>query len=658
MIAAEEIEDVEIDFSPEETVENQEEQETENSERENEIEEREEEPRESQEPFPEPEIKQEELTTGNVIFSFFRTLAGKMKLTGFAVEEGSDSSGGDNSGSSESNSDSGESNPPNENIGEDNNEEPPPQETESPIFNDNPQEIPRDDFQGERDDREEDREDREGEDKERRENECGERCDRECYDMEIRPCSEDCIWKECGQELECNVDDVRTSCENKCKEENNLDSCKDECSEKCLSGENTWKEPEREEHKQEKFVFTLGGSCREAQGKTEGFIWFGGWGENFQDFHLVKNKYYSRGGTDWCADDLENLLKQRRELEKSFNEEFAKWFFEKYVANSAEDWENHISGIFELYWRDVDLSKQIAERYRCLRKTGLPEHNLINFKYETEYGSVEFWEEIKTTKLMDENSEDVEIISPYMKLWLFPSRDFFKAEMKRSMESHELPGDSDEEKGITEEEKNNLREDEEFMDQIRDFNENFGEDFVLQIKDFETDEIIFNVHMKINEEELIYFEPMPSDENPAENVKIELDSEKLLDIIEFQESDRVELESPPWDKQPRTGAVKGVVDGVQMYFKFRSLMNSAKVTPKDAEDNAIFFTRAFFEKVMGGEREEGPDMEGPGGCQNEEECEEYCSQPENREECSQFRDREEFPDSENREFLTGEVVRN
>ena len=339
--------------------------------------------------------------TGNIIFSFFRNLA---KITGFAVEEGNNET---------------------EEIEE---------TTDSNLTEEGSNEVEGGEERGEQGEFEdeeerqrresEERERSESEDKQRRENECNERCTRECYDREIRPCTEDCIIEGCDEELECNVDEVRVSCEESCKAQKD-DSCETSCFDKCIEGKETWIEPERKEHKQEEFVFTVGGTCRNAQGKTESFIWFGGWGDDFNDFHLIKNKYYSRGGGEWCEENLENLLLQRKELEESLNEDFAYWFFEKYVANSADEWENHRSGIFDLYWRDVDISRQMIERLQCLNRNGLPEHKLINFKYETEYGSFEFWEEIKTAKVF-EDSEETEIISPYMKTWLFPSREFFQ----------------------------------------------------------------------------------------------------------------------------------------------------------------------------------------------------------------------------------------
>ncbi|MEK6915319.1 MAG: hypothetical protein AABW89_02140 [Nanoarchaeota archaeon] len=541
-------------------------------------------------PDQQEQTEQEPTITGNAISNFFRFV-----ISGFQVEggEGGSNGGGEgSSGSGENSGSGGESG--SSGTGEGEQLSPPPNEETGE----------------QRENRErDDRERREEEDRERRENECAERCDREFYDIKVRPYTENCIREECGQELDCNIDEVKISCEEKAKSETDENSFVNDCSTKCLAGENTWVEPERQEHKEEKFVFTVGGACRQEKDQISESIWFGGWGDEFRDFQIVKEKYYNWNGGDWCKREYENLLKQREALEKSLNEEFASWFFEDYVASSADDWENHISGIFDLYWRDVDLSRQLIERSECLENADPPSQNLINFEYETEYGSIEFWEEIKKAKISEEG-EEVEIISPYMKTWLFPSRDFYKLEMKKAMESHRLPGPEGEgsSNSLTEEQRQRLIEDN-ILEDITHFNENFGESLVIQFKDYSTNEVVFNIYVKVNQDNLLSFEPMLPSENPAEDVRIEFDIEQLLDIVEYGESGRVELESPSWDPKPRTGAVENVVDGVKMYFMFRELMSSAITTPEEAEGLAIRFTRAFFEVVMGGDEDRQGEMQ-------------------------------------------------
>jgi len=377
------------------------------------------------------------------------------------------------------------------------------------------------------------------------------------------------------------------------------------------------------------------------------------------------------------AKDFENLKKQRREFEKGFDEEFVRWFFEEHLANSADEWDKAMSGLFEVYWTDVFTSERIAFSMQCLNIKEFPEHELIRVEYKTDYGEIEFWEELEVKKLYD-NEEETEIISPFMKLWIFPSRDFFKIEMKRAMERGEMPGPREDRGKRNTPSPERVREliERGILEDIREFNDRYGEHVVVQFVDFETNEVAFNIYTRVNEDEILYFEPMLPSDNPAEDVRIELDVEKMLDIVEFMESDRVELESPPWSPKPRVKFVTGIVDGVQMFFKFRALMNSARVYPESAEPAAGFYMRDFFSIIMGddgddrgrggdrdGDRDDfegefGEGREGPGGCQDEEECREYCE--ENPRECEQFGGGEgrDLPEGwELKGVITGEIVR-
>lgn len=581
-----------------------------------------EEPAPESEPSPEPEQESNSEITGESILKlpayFFLKLAGA--ITGGAVE------GEETTGETETTSDPEPSPEP---------EPAPESEPEPETFSsdgsetdqediDSSEEIetdsegveePSDNYKenSHEDDEERDREKREEREKEKHEEEqkerCNEECERTCYDINVRPCAEKCIRESCGEELDCDVEAESKNCESKCKTD---DSCEKECVPKCMKGGDWWKEYEmnpedfEDEHKQEKGVFTAGGGCRTSQGRTEGFIWFGGWGEPFQDIEPLKHKYYQGGEADWCKYDFENLKKQRKEFEKGLNQKFATWFFEKYLPNSAENWEGAMSGIYELYWNDVDNSRQMAERMQCLGIDQLPNHELINVEYETEYGKLEFWEEIKTIKLPGDKKE-VEVISPYMKVWVFPSKEFILYEMKKSMKNHEFPG-SPEEKlkrkqsqgGPTEEEREMIKQDESFMEDLKDIlNEYNGNiNAVVQFKDKNTNEIVFNLFVTINEDEIIQMKPMLPEEVPEYDVKVELDFEPIYEMIMVEERDlsSTRIESPPWDKKAQPiQKIKEVTNGVKMYFKMRSLMNSAVVTPESAEGDAKDLFKLFFE---------------------------------------------------------------
>ena len=414
--------------------------------------------------------------------------------------------------------------------------------------------------------------------------------------------------------MDCEIEEVIKSCEKSCKPEN-------DCIQKCTSGEEDWWQEFEEEdmHKEEKGVFQVGGGCRQEKGRTEGHIWFGGWGDPFEQIQNLKEKYYSGGEADWCKHDLDNLIKQRQEFEKGFDQEFVQWFFEKYLPSSAEDWEQAQNGIYELYWNSVDTQRQFAERMKCLDKNNIQDvmnTNLINVEYETEFGKLEYWEEIKEVK-MDWMDEKITIISPYMKVWIFPSEEFIKYEMKESMANGEFPGspekkaERENQDGLTDEEKQNIRQDDKFMKLIRNIAEQYNGNAngVLQIVDGE--EVIFNLHIQINEQDLMEIKPMLPEEVPAQDITVKMDFAKLYDLINFEEKEMrgISLESPPWDQKPRHGKIKGFTNGIKMYLKVRSLINSAEVTPASAEGDVKKLMKAIL-KGMGDDDKRRDEMEG------------------------------------------------
>jgi len=456
---------------------------------------------------------------------------------------------------------------------------------------------------------------------------CDEMCKRECFDAKVRPCTEKCIRDVCGEDLECDIDKERKNCEDSCSEEKDLDGCVVDCEDKCEEGE--WEglegEWEEKEWQEEKGVFAVGGSCRTVQGKKEGFIWFNGWGEPFEEIQELKHEYYQGGQADWCKWDLENLEKQRLEFEQSFNQEFVEWFFEDYMANTAENWEQHMSGIHELYWNNVRTLEETVYRGGCLDRKGLPDSytpiELIS--YETDYGKLEYWEEVKTARLPGpDGTITVEMITPYMKIWVFPPKEFIIHELQKSMINGEFPGspeekmERDNEGGLSEEEKMSLKEDEDFMDTIRDVTDKYDGDVdvVIRFVDYEKDDLVFNLYVKISEENIMEMKPMLPADVPEEDVRIEMDFTSLYDLIYTSEKemggDRIEI--PHWDKQTRpTKFVKEVTNGIKMFFKVRSMVNSAEVTPPDAKSDVNKLFRAFVFRMMreGGEDKEGEDPE-------------------------------------------------
>jgi hypothetical protein len=192
-----------------------------------------------------------------------------------------------------------------------------------------------------------------------------------------------------------------------------------------------------------------------------------------------------------------------------------------------------------------------------------------------------------------------------MKTWLFPTKDFYKYQMKKAMENHKIIGSNSETTNTLPTELiEKLKQDKDFMDNIKSFKGKGYSNLALQFVDFDTKEVYYNLLIRINDKDLMYFEPMPVSQLPADYVGAQLDVNKLIEIIEFEEKGKVELQSPPWDQRPREEFVKGVVDNVRMYFKFNSFMNTLKVSESKVNSESKFFVQKFFDLLMKGDNQD------------------------------------------------------
>jgi len=450
------------------------------------------------------------------------------------------------------------------------------------------------------------------EDEKRRNEECNKNCDDNCERSLIVPCVQKCVFdSKCKTNCDSNIE----SCKSECKKEKDTSQCKKDCVESCKKGEGFNMQQETMNNKFEEAVFKLGGQCRVSDKRTEGGIYFDGWGKPFEDLRYLKQEYYSSGSNDWCKSELEDYLKQRKEFEKSMNNEFLAWFFENYMTNTAEDWEEQVSGIYNLYWKDVEFSKQIARTSQCSKTDVSSQFNLVNIKYESDYGKIEFWEEMRTVKTSEfgekiqGEDKEITVLTPFMKIWIFPPKEFIISEMKKAMKEHKFPGKAEDKtqrengEGPTEQEKEQIKQNKGLMSIIEKMSEKYkgAVDMVVQLKDYTTNEVIFNLYVSVNENDIIKMKPMSPEEVPQEDIKIEIDFEKIYDMIHATQKD-VEgerIESPPWAKATSIGTkLNEVKDGIGIYFKVKDILDSATITPAGSEKDVRKLLNKFFLMMM------------------------------------------------------------
>ncbi len=349
--------------------------------------------------------------------------------------------------------------------------------------------------------------------------------------------------------------------------------------------------------------FSLYGSCRTSKEKKEGWVSYNGWG-SFDKIQKLKERYNNEGNSDWCKREFRSLLLQRKELENSLNKEFATWFFEEYLANSADEWEKRNSGIYELYWRDIEISKQLAMNAKCAGESYT--YNPINFEYDTSYGSIKFSEEMKKGKV-DNSNEELDLISPYMTIWIFPSKEFVKYEFKKAMEEQKFPGShhsiEEDDQVLEDKDREKIKADENFMNKFNSFISKYGngQNTVISARLIDSNDVILNLYVNLDKDKIIEIKPMLIEEMPKEDIKIEADFDKLYNMIEGVQKDMKETQtqSPPWDTDFHAiEKFEEIKNGIKVWLRMRNMINSAKVTPDNANSDIKSLIRTFIWETL------------------------------------------------------------
>jgi len=206
-----------------------------------------------------------------------------------------------------------------------------------------------------------------------------------------------------------------------------------------------------------------------------------------------------------------------------------------------------------------------------------------------------------------------------MEVWVFPSKEFIKYEMKTAMKNHEFPGKPEgntqrkNEGGLSAEEKEMIMQNEGFIEKIKEISKKYGGSLEAVVQFRDAEEIVFNLYVQINEQDIIKLEPMLPEEVASQDVKIEVDFQQIYELIYAQEKQNGQrTESPPWNRKTQPiKNVKEMMNGIKAYFKVRSIMNSAKFSPEESEEDMKNIFKEMFSMMMkgGGEQKEGAKPE-------------------------------------------------
>jgi len=534
--------------------------------------------------------------SGNVIFNFFTSL---IKLTGYDIADGNSDNNSINPNDNSPNPDnSNESQKSNDNSNQNSDQNNPGQNNPNDQNNNlqNPDKTKNDGQNKPQDDS--------------KFNDCKASCEGECDNEVLVPCVNTCVFNKEGK-TQGDYDDCKKTCSD--SNDNQRKDCINSCYDSCKNDPSYRKNTNSKDNKDKMIEFSLTGSCQIYNKSSKIFnnnadIRFQIDGGNFDNLNKLMEQYNSwDGGIEWHKTEYNRLLKERMELEAGLTPEFAKWYFETYLPNSAEDWEGASQGLYDLYNLDV---KNIQENMRHVSyvNSDFSLYHLININYSTDYGEIELWEEWTKMKVPGSDVE-IEVPTPYMKSWIFPSRDFIENGFNHMMINHEFPGaakdrvERGQSQGLTDEEKMNLKNDSEFMKTIKKitdkYNGNLNGD--VEVKDLKIDKTVFNVFINVNQDDIFKMQPMPPTEAPKEDIKVVLDFDKIYNLVYTtqKESEQTKIMSPEWGKKPDFGAqVNQIVNGIKIFLEVNSIIDSAEITPKSARSDVNSLVKAFIWEMM------------------------------------------------------------
>lgn len=345
--------------------------------------------------------------------------------------------------------------------------------------------------------------------------------------------------------------------------------------------------------------FTIIGECSNNQNEKTASVYFASGGETFDSVADLMDNYRIEGPA--CDLELKKQVRKRDAIEKSFNKEFANWFYAK-LANNANEWASQKQKVFDIY---SEISTNLEEMALSMDCAGIKEVDFtplyIDYQSEDTSFNLKYAEAIRETRLPG-MIQEVSIPNPAIEVSLFLDKEFVKESLIISMNSHSFPSSSKERLfygGLTEEELINLKNNPEIKSLMQSISSGYVDgyfDFQLSVIDKGNDEeVAYNLFGRVNAEEILLY-PMNPDEVPTVDAKIAVGFEELYSLLKSSEEKNTYKIETPFDRDAFsiTKQFSSFFDWIDLQLKTNSVMSSVSVTPSQKEDEA----KNLFEKLM------------------------------------------------------------
>lgn len=371
---------------------------------------------------------------------------------------------------------------------------------------------------------------------------------------EVQDCWDECHMEEVCQEGDCQME---RACEEVC---NTYEECHPECEQIQVCEEYTSDE------------LFLKGFCDNEGG---GSIWIEANGMEFEEYNQLNNYNFDE---IYCQKRIDGLIKIRKKLQESVNNDFVKWCFEEYLSENVEKMMHGDTGFRRVMNLITWIEEEIAQRNYCWETESWPEgFEKIEVDYESETVKVKIWEKMVPVEWMGERGGRA-WTTLYNYSW-FPSREELKQIITYGLNKNSLGPSSDELAGI--------KTDPNQLEVIERLSAGYGGSLDIKFELIEEGEAIITKYLTINTEDILMFKN-DLNNNAVEDISISINYYSLYDFINYMRMlGEEKINGPNWvDVQGEEfdfGQVLGVIGAISKFWR-----EGVNIMPRYALFNLMF----------------------------------------------------------------------
>jgi len=339
-----------------------------------------------------------------------------------------------------------------------------------------------------------------------------------------------------------------------------------------------------------KEAFILEGVYRKDKKSNMASIYFSASGEKFGAISTLLDRYRAEGA-EWQSWKLQSLQKERRELARTFNNEFADWYLNKFLVSQAE-MSTKKNVLYEIYNYNFETQQEITRIMNGLKLRTLKYTNedFISMDYASELGVMKCSETIKEVQFPGLRAVEIPVLS--MDAVIFYPKYVIKESYKIALDGYGFPSASKERSynlGLTDREIDKYKNNEKLKEKVKELmtttkDGSFDMEVSFVSKESGEEELVYNLFVSLldpDSEKPVKVYPMPKEEIPTGlDAKVTFDFDEIYSLLEFSEDGSWKYTlHPEWDTafRPRD-SINLFIEWFKMQSKISNVKNSLEVS--------------------------------------------------------------------------------